>query len=210
MNRKELKNFLRKTWYFIWEDNSIWSWIVNILLAFVLIKFLVYPSIGLLLGTTHPVVAVMSNSMEHEGSFDDWWNQDKALCQGSSCSQAGFYAQYSISKEDFLSYRLRNGFNTGDIIVVAGIKEENIKKGDIVVYWSNGPIPIIHRVIAKWEGDDTYFLTTKGDNNRGFNNNEKQLDADVIVGKAVIRIPYLGWIKIGFVRFLGIFGVEVI
>ena len=69
-----MKNFKRtwkKIWYFIWEDNSIWSWIVNIILAFVLIKFIVYPGLGLILSTSHPVVAVVSESMEHNGNFDD-------------------------------------------------------------------------------------------------------------------------------------------
>ena len=64
---------LKKVWHFIWEDNSIWSWIANIALAFVLIKFVVYPGLGFLLNTTHPVVAVVSESMEHNSDFDSWW-----------------------------------------------------------------------------------------------------------------------------------------
>ena len=63
MNKKTRKQ-LKKIWYFIWDD-SIWSWIVNIILAFVLIKFVVYPGLGFLLNTSHPVVAVVSSSMEH-------------------------------------------------------------------------------------------------------------------------------------------------
>ena len=74
MNKKKVKKRLKKIWYFIWEDNSIWSWIVNIILAFVLIKFIVYPGLGFLLSTSHPVVAVVSESMEHNKlGFDNWW-----------------------------------------------------------------------------------------------------------------------------------------
>ena len=57
--------FLKKAWHFIWEDDSVLSWLVNIILAFVLIKFIVYPGLGFILQTTHPVVAVVSESMEH-------------------------------------------------------------------------------------------------------------------------------------------------
>ena len=66
MNKKEFKKLLKKTWHFIWEDNSIWSWIANVIIAFILIKFIVYPGLGLLLSTSHPVVAVVSSSMEHK------------------------------------------------------------------------------------------------------------------------------------------------
>jgi signal peptidase I len=65
MDKKELKKLWKKVWYFVWEDNSVWSWIVNIILAFVLIKFVVYPGLGFVLTTSHPVVAVVSGSMEH-------------------------------------------------------------------------------------------------------------------------------------------------
>ena len=61
---------LKKIWNFIWHDNSVWSWLVNVILAFVLVKFVIYPGLGFLLHTTHPVVAVMSSSMEHNGDFN--------------------------------------------------------------------------------------------------------------------------------------------
>ena len=77
MGKREFKKLLKKTWYFIWEDDSIWSWIVNIILAFVLIKFIVYPGLGFVLSTSHPVVAVVSESMEHNMEFNEWWEQNK-------------------------------------------------------------------------------------------------------------------------------------
>ena len=67
--KKKNKSTWQKIWYFIWEDDSVLSWIVNIILAFVLIKFIVYPGLGLVFGTDFPVVAVVSGSMEHEGNF---------------------------------------------------------------------------------------------------------------------------------------------
>ena len=66
---KDWRKILKRVWYFIWEEDSIWSWLVNIILAFVLIKYVVYPGLGFLLGTSHPIVAVVSGSMEHDGSL---------------------------------------------------------------------------------------------------------------------------------------------
>ena len=73
-------------WYFIWEDNSLLSWIVNVILAFVLIKFIIYPGLGLLFSTSYPIVAVVSGSMEHQGNFDTWWGSS-AICSDNYCSQ---------------------------------------------------------------------------------------------------------------------------
>ena len=66
MRSSKFRKLWKKFWYFIWEDNSIWSWIVNVILAFLLIKFLVYPGLGIILGTDYPIVAVVSESMEHK------------------------------------------------------------------------------------------------------------------------------------------------
>ena len=33
MKPEELKRILKKVWYFIWEDDSVWSWLVNIMLS---------------------------------------------------------------------------------------------------------------------------------------------------------------------------------
>ena len=61
----EFKEMLKKIWRFVWENDSPLSWALNILIAFLLVKFIVYPGLGFILGTTHPVVAVVSGSMSH-------------------------------------------------------------------------------------------------------------------------------------------------
>ena len=150
---KNWKRTWKKVWYFIWEDNSIWSWIVNIALAFVLIKFIVYPGLGLLLHTSHPVVAVVSESMEHNSNFDVWWEKS-----------GKWYIENGIKKEDFSDFSLKNGFDKGDIMVLKGKKHEDIKIGDVVVFWSIKKDPIIHRVVKKWQENGVYYFQTKGDN----------------------------------------------
>ncbi len=199
---KTFKKYWKLFWNFIWDDDSIWSWLANVAIAFVLIKFLVYPGLGLVFGTTHPIVAVMSSSMEHGNEFDNWWQNDEAVCQERVlCYQQDYYQQYNISKSQFTDFKFKNGFNTGDIMVIVGVSNpNNLKVGDVIVYWATEPIPIIHRVIKKWnEGNEVYF-TTKGDNNPTTNYNENKISNKLVVGKAVFRVPYLGWVKIGFVR----------
>ena len=51
---------LEKIWKFLWKDDSVWSWIVSIILAFLIVKFAIYPFLGLILGTGFPIVAVVS------------------------------------------------------------------------------------------------------------------------------------------------------
>ena len=187
------KKVLKKIWLFIWEDNSIWSWLVNLVLAFVLIKFIVYPGLGFMLSTTHPVVAVVSESMEHNSNFDSWWVKSES-----------WYSNNGISKEAFEKFPLKNGFNKGDIIVLKGKKPENIEIGNVIVFWSSKRDPIIHRVVKKWQENDLYYFQTKGDNNPGMlrtpSVDETMISQEQIVGNAVFKIPLLGWIKIIVVK----------
>jgi signal peptidase I len=218
------KQFLKKTWYFIWEDDSIWSWIINIILAFIIIKFLVYPGLGLAMQTSHPVVAVVSGSMEHKTVYPC------SMMTGAGCSERNkeFYSMCGnnfdkkqkvnfdffwetcgpwyatntdVTKESFSEFRLKNGFNTGDIMVLRGVKPEKIKTGDTIVYMSKtASYPIIHRVV---DIQDTTFIT-KGDHNSG---PDSPISANQIIGRAVLRVPLLGWIKIGFVKLIYFFKV---
>ena len=169
-----MKDFLKKVWYFIWHDDSLLSWVVNVLLAFIIVKFIVYPGLGFIFGTSYPLVAVVSCSMEHNIEFNSWWEQNKE-----------FYEKINISKENFENFPFKNGINQGDIMVLKS--GSNIKIGDIIVFSSSNQNPIIHRII------DLNPLKTKGDNNKISDPNTGQ-----VLGKAIFRTPYLGWIKIGF------------
>lgn len=191
----------KKIWHFIWDDDSVWSWIANIALAFILIKFIVYPVLGFILTTTHPVVAVVSESMEHNANFDDWWN-----------NAGSWYSSNGISKSDFEKFSLKNGFNKGDIMVLRGKKPKDIQIGDIIVFWSAKKDPIIHRVVKKWQDNNIYHFQTKGDNYKtnsaSIKNSfldETNVSEDQIVGNAMFRIPLLGYVKIWFVDLLNIF-----
>lgn len=177
----------RKVWRFIWNDDSIWSWIINAVLAFVLIKFIVYPGLGFVLHTNNPVVAVISNSMQHQANFDTWWKSMEAA-----------YGKFNITKEEFLTFKMGNGFNKGDIIILKGKKTQDIKLGEVLVFRGGAPEPIIHRVVKKWESGDTHYFATKGDRNAGQRDEEKEITEDRIIGTGLFRIPYVGYVKIIF------------
>lgn len=199
--RKGKKSLWGKIWYFLWEDDSLLSWAVNIVLAFVLIKYLVYPGLGMVFGTTHPIVAVISGSMEHDGSFETWWNSP--ACNGRACTQEEYYSRFNVSKDGFTKFSFRNGFNKGDIMILIGSTPRTTQVGDIIVFYNLRNEPIIHRVVRKWsEEGDTYYQT-KGDHNlasikdaSGNALDETRIPSDKVIGKAVVRVPMLGWIKI--------------
>ncbi|MFH1399794.1 MAG: signal peptidase I [Candidatus Woesearchaeota archaeon] len=184
-----VKEKLKKLWWFIWEDDSVLSWIVNIVLAFVVIKFVVFPGLGWILGTNYPIVAVVSDSMEHSGSFDSWWSIHEK-----------FYNNLVISKEDFIEYRFANGFNKGDIMILRGVQPEDVQIGDVIVFRNSQPDPIIHRVVKRWTVNGTYHFQTKGDKNLAsipFSHvNEIDIVEERVVGRAALRIPIVGYIKI--------------
>ncbi len=168
----------KKIWHFLSKEDSLLSWTINLVLAFLLVKFIIYPLLGLLLNTSFPVVAVVSSSMEHNSNFDAWWEQNKE-----------YYENIDITKQEFINYQFHNGFNKGDIMVLYGSKDYEI--GDIMVYsTTTHNYPIIHRLIDK----NPYI--TKGDNNRKEDPNS--VSKKQIQGKAVVKIPLLGWIKIWF------------
>lgn len=213
-NYKEERTGFKKVWHFLWHEDSAASWIANVVIAFLIIRFLIYPFLGVVLGTSFPVVAVMSESMEHglhDGricgqefvefpeSFDSWWN----IC-------GYWYEDMGIDKTDFLSFSMKNGFNKGDIIVLW--RAGDVEVGDVIVFWGPRPQPIIHRVVKEWEVDGTAHYQTKGDHNKesfGGVNGELDIEEDRVIGKSAMRIPYLGWVKILFVDFLSLFGVNL-
>lgn len=184
---KDWKTLFKKTYNFIFHDDSALSWIVNIILAFVLVKFVIYPGLALILGSSLPLVAVISGSMEHEGlNFEAWWD-----------ANGKWYEEQGITKEMFLEYKFVNGFDKGDVMVLVGA--EHVSVGDVLVYSSGvHPYPIIHRVTYINDQEDSYII--KGDNNDG--PDPVFVKEEQVLGKALYRIPKIGWIKIWFTELL--------
>ncbi len=198
----DLKTSAKKLWDFIWYDDSWASWIANVILAFVIVKYLFYPALGFLLGTNYPIVAVVSGSMEHRGAFDAWWEAEcrRDVLSGEVIRQKDLYQKFSILKENFQNFRFKNGFNRGDIMILSSPKKITI--GEVVVFNADHAYdPIIHRVVETKEK----VFKTKGDANCMIANFEDSVPKERALGKAVLRIPLLGWVKIIFVEIVGLF-----
>lgn len=196
---------IKKKW-----DKFTEGWFGNIVYLFIgfVIAYSFNIALGLVLNTDTPVVAVFSCSMEHNtynswfcglpsnevcgkdidkydtANFDDYWK----LC-------GSWYESQNISKSKFESFIFNKGLEVGDMIVV--LNTPNFNVGDIVIFSTDlRKYPIIHRIYAV-NGD---IILTKGDNNASPDSFQK----NKIHGKAILKIPLLGWVKILFTKVTGI------
>lgn len=193
---------LKKIKYHVFEDESPVGWLAAFLVMFLLLKFIVIPLTSIVLNTNYPIVAVISGSMEHgldsqkslcgikpinyAKNFDNWWNY---------CGDY-YISNFDIEKEEFFEFSQKNGFNIGDVMILYGTKAENLKKGDVIVFEGGRTKPIIHRIVKIDIVDGKHFFTTKGDHNPESYYFEKEIPEDKYIGKAVLRIPLVGYIKI--------------
>ncbi|NQZ84912.1 MAG: hypothetical protein HRU03_04275 [Nanoarchaeales archaeon] len=211
----ELKSplsYFKKFWLYIWYDDSIGSYIANFAFAYVFIKFLLFPVLGLLLGTSFPIVAIVTGSMEHkvvQGSIcnnkiiasgvtsldeDEWWDH---------CGNY-YVDNFNLTQDDFKNFEYSNGLDIGDVLILKGSEPENIEIGEVLIfipqdrnfYLTKGPV--IHRVVNKWKDEDGKFhFQTKGDHNsKSFENFENDIIEDNVLAVSAVRIPYLGYVKI--------------
>jgi hypothetical protein len=223
----EIKENLKKFWNWLWNSESIWSYIVFLVLLFIVVKFIFLPGLGLVFGTSLPLAIVESSSMDHHSlkyclNYDSRGNcvresSDYILCDKTFSSNEfknfneywGACGQWyekntNITQEQFSSFKFKNGFSKGDIIIIFGKKTSDIKIGDIIIFQSAQPTPIIHRVIS------LNPLQTKGDhnpkqliaNNNLYNVDETNIKDSHAIGVAVARIPYMGWVKLGLVELI--------
>lgn len=212
MDKNELKQKLKKFWHFVWEDDSAASWIVNIILAFIIIRFLLYPGLSIAFGTSLPIVAVVSGSMEHK-IVPSYYNLPPTICGKNFEEQkrVNFDAYWelcgewytsntNITKEQFKTFPFKNGFNKADIMLLKSAKKpEKVKVGEVIVFQSSAAShPIIHRVVSIEQKEDGYHFATKGDHNSKTHAElaENDIHQSRYLGKAFLRVPYLGWIKV--------------
>ncbi len=209
-----MKKQLKKLWKFFWDEDSVASWVANIVVAFVIIRWILYPVLGIVMGTNFPIVAVVSESMEHGlhkeilcgqhfpeflDSPDNYWE----VC-------GSWYEGIGINQEQFKTFRFSNGFDKGDVIILW--RADKLAAGDILVFAANKPQPIIHRIVRVYQEDGETFYQTKGDHNSDsieYGLGETRISQERVLGKGIIKIPYLGWMKILFVDFLSIFGIVI-
>jgi signal peptidase I len=198
---EKTKSGFKKFWFLLWKDNSLKGWLFSLIFLFVFIKFIFFPFLNLVTGTTLPLAIVESCSMYHEGNifsnFDGWFQRHEAK-----------YSEIDITKEEFQDFVLKNGFSKGDILFIVKANPDKIKIGDIIVFNSGTRnTPVIHRIIKIQEKEGKRIFTTLGDNNNQMlipgnnvgNVDEREISEEQLVGRAVFRIvPGFGWIKLIF------------
>ncbi len=188
-----------KIWYFLWKDDSAWSWLASLVVAFILVKFVFFPFLSFIFQSSMPLVVVESSSMFHQGGliksiigfgtqkeFNTWWEKSKS-----------WYESNNLRYEDTDKWSFKSGLDKGDIIVIKGSKNLNI--GDVIVFNAGQRHPIIHRIVKIRLTEQGVVYETKGDNYITNSNQlaiEKEIEQSQIVGKAVFRVPKLGWIKL--------------
>lgn len=228
MNLTETLGKIKKNWNWIWNSDSIWSWLVALILIFLIVKFIFFPTLSLIFGTSLPLAGVESSSMDHQMVNDGLGRF--TLCEGIYSKQqkqelghidfdeywdicGGWYVDNKhITKPVFEKFSMKDGFRKGDIIIVWG--RFIPKVGDIIIFTPNSgskaPRPIIHRIVNI---DENKIIQTKGDHNKEqlissnniYGTDETNIKEDQIIGKAIFKIPYLGWIKIWFTELINMF-----
>jgi signal peptidase I len=200
--KEKFNAFWKRFWFIIWKDESLLGWIVSLLFAFLIIKFIFFPGLALIFGASTPLVVVESSSMHHSGNFllnylgaesmfKQWWQQS-----------GEWYENVGISEQDAEKWQLRTGLEIGDVAVVW--RAGNLHIGDVIVFNADQKYPIIHRIINISEVNGRTVYSTKGDNNMGQLFVEQRIPEDAIIGKAVFRIPVIGWVKLVFVKLAGL------
>jgi signal peptidase I len=207
---------VKKGWNWIWNSDSVWSWLVALLVIFVFVKFIFFPILSIILGTSLPLAGVESSSMDHQITESGLGSLSICGSYGGAKDYLDFegywdicgewYEDHEINKNKFRSFPLRNGFNKGDIVVVYGRFSPEL--GDVIIFKPNleslAPRPIVHRIVNLEEVNNELVMGTKGDHNadqltksnNALRTDETNIKEDQIIGKVVFRIPYLGWLKI--------------
>jgi len=184
--------FFKKFWFLLWKDNSVKGWLFSIIFLFIFIKFIFFPFLNVVTGTTLPLAIVESCSMYHNGNilsnFDSWLTNHQEK-----------YSDLEINKTEFSLFPMKKGFNKGDILLITRANPEKLEVGDIIVFSASQTNPIIHRIIEIKESNGVRVFSTLGDNNQGQLSFEKEISEEQLVGKATFKVaPYLGWVKLIF------------
>lgn len=87
--------------------------------------------------------------------------------------------------------------NPSDVVVTKKVKEEKLKVGDIVTFYSTDPrfsgIIVTHRIVEILPTNSGHEYRTKGDNNN--TTDSALIRYDDMVGKVILKIPKLGYVQ---------------
>ncbi len=194
-------------------------WIAYILFAF-LCAYLIYMLLGFILGVNMPLAVVVSHSMEPNLSRGDV----VIITRANNLETKTIEINKAIANKDLkeiaeITYEENeHGLEKTKSIKIEDtiIYMDDIIENDIVVYTSNTKNKdIVHRLVVHLSAKDGEYVLTKGDNDKtnrlidqdcniidgiAKNNclNKYPTPINTLKGKIISRIPYLGYIKLGF------------
>jgi len=130
------------------------------------------------------------------------------VATGSMCKLPGPYC-------DGWSHPFEPTLHVGDLIIVQGVAPKEIvvgpdPYGDIIVFYQNyaGGERIVHRAIAKEDRNGTWYFQTQGDGNSG--PDSVKVPEDQVIGKVILRIPWVGHIALIMHNSFGIFIIIIL
>lgn len=179
----------------IWHSKNAKT-IISIAAIIALVLSLFF-SLGFILNTGTPVRVVESSSM---------------------CIPNNTVYGPPYSLDDFLwtlTHPFNRTLNVGDIIIIQGVDPKTLNtaypNSDIIVYKKPSDptgTPIVHRIVDSYVENGALYFQTKGDGNgdkwpafpvsSDCDRGGQGVPADLVEGKVILRIPYLGWITLFF------------
>ena len=169
----------------IWENEYVKTAIMVILIIVVVFGF--WYGSQLVLNTQYPALAVASGSM----------------CKEQHMYCDGWFHPFSRT------------LHIGDLIIVQGVDPEDIYAapypyGDIIVFHEplSDDTLIVHRAVDRKVEDDKIFFKQEGDGNRP--GTGSWIPADRVVGKVILRIPWIGHIALFLHNSSGIFIIVIL
>jgi signal peptidase I len=112
----------------------------------------------------------------------------------------------------------------GDIIIIQGVDPKTLNadypNSDIIVFHrpDNPSELVVHRIISEEVREGKIYFLTKGDGNNppdtwpnppAYHDPWGEVSQDLVVGKVIMRIPWIGWITIGMQE-LGVSGTATV
>jgi signal peptidase I len=178
----------------LWKNEYVKTAVMIILIITIVFGF--WYGIQIVLNTPYPALAVASGSM---------------------CTLPGPYC-------DGWSHPFEHTLHVGDLIIVQGVNPKDIKTGpypygDIIVFRKPGSTDelIVHRAIDNATGPDgKIYFRTQGDGNPGPDSHTGEgswnfmVSQDLVIGKVIMRIPWVGHLALFMHNSSGIFLIAII
>lgn len=155
--------------------------IVREALGFILILAILYFGVSgaliLALRTDTYWMAVISNSMKHDGES---WRE-----------------YFETRGDNSYQFPLQGGFERGDMLIIQGVSSvAEISIGDVILFDTGQLMPLVHRVVTIEGENGEARVTTKGDAN--LSPDTPPVKPEQIRGKVIFVIPELGHLSLWF------------